>query len=150
MRVRGYLLLGLILASPAASAICIDVPLEQQITKASTVFVATITGASLRPALQNLHDQQAYTVHYTFAVAKIFKGDPTIVATLTTGAQFDDPTDDIFWSLAEQSRYVPGDSILVVADAPGDVAVSSIGCTASRPWTDRTASAVQAILGPAP
>jgi hypothetical protein len=71
MRVRSYLLLGLILASPAASAICIDVPLEQQITKASTVFVATITGASLRPALPNLHDQQAYTVHYTFAVAKI-------------------------------------------------------------------------------
>ena len=85
MRVRGYLLLGLILASPAASAICIDVPLEQQITKASTGFVATITGASLRPELQNLHDQQAYTVHYTFAVAKIFKGDPAIVATLTTG-----------------------------------------------------------------
>src|SRR5690606_24567136 len=118
MRVRGYLLLGLILTSPAASAICIDVPLEQQITKASTVFVATITGASLTPALQNLSDRQAYTVHYTFAVATIFKGDPTIVATLTTGAQFDDPTDDVFWTLAEQSRYVPGDSILVVADAP--------------------------------
>jgi len=150
MRVRNFVLVGLAFVSPAASAICIEVPLEQRIAEASTVFVATITGASLSPELQKFKDGQGYTVHYTFRTVEVFKGDPSIVATLTTGAQYDDQTDNRFWTLAEQSKYVPGDSILVVADAPGDTAVSSIGCTASRPWTSRTATIVKAILGPAP
>jgi hypothetical protein len=150
MKFRSYLFLALIAACPSASAICIDVSLEQQITKASSVFVATITGASLSPPLEQLQDRQPYTVLYTFKVATRFKGDPSIVTALTTGGYFDDPRDDMFWTLAEQSRYAPGDNILVIADQPGDVPVSSIGCTASRPWTDHAETIVKSILGPAP
>ena len=150
MQLRGYLFLALIAVCHSASAICIDVPLEEHIAKARSVFVATITGASLSPAFEQLQDRQPYTVKYTFEVAVRFKGDPSIVTALTTGGRFDSPSDDVFWTLAEQSRYAPGDSILVVADGPGDVPVSSIGCTASRPWSDNTAQIINSIPWLAP
>ena len=91
-----------------------------------------------------LRDKERYVVRYEFVVARRFKGDPSIVPALVTSARFDDPMDAVSWDQAEQSRYVPGDSILVVADG-GEAPVSSIGCTPSRPWNSETQRTVAAI-----
>ena len=121
------------LSTGAAHAACIITPLEDDIAQADTVFVATITRATMDKNPSEMRDKEHYLVRYDFEVVRIIKGDPSIVTALVTSAQFDDPMDDIFWEQAEQSRYVPGDTILVVASA-GEALVSSIGCTPSRPW----------------
>jgi hypothetical protein len=117
----------------AANAACVITPLADDLERAEAVFVATITRATMSKDPAALRDRERYVVRYDFEVAKDFRGDPSIVTGLTTGARFDDPRDEDSWEQAEQSRYVPGDSILVVA-GPGDAPVSSIGCTPSRPW----------------
>jgi len=138
MKLLACVMIGGLLFPVPANAICVDVPLEKDIASARSVFIATITTAAMSKPLSTLRDKEPYSVSYGFVVTRRIKGDPSIVSALTTGARFDDPTDKRFWQQAEQSRYVPGDSILVVADRPGDATVSSIGCAASRPW-DRDA-----------
>ena len=131
-------------------ASCIVTPLEEDIAAAKSVFVATITSASMSKRPSELKEGESYTVRYTFEVAKTFKGDPALVVALATGARFDDPRDAVSWELAEQTRLVPGDSVLVVAAGPGDVPVSSIGCTGSRPWDSKSQRIVATVLAGAP
>ena len=136
------------LAGPASAA-CIVTPLTDDLGRSETVFVATITRADMSKSPAEMRDGEPYVVRYHFEVVKVFKGEPSIVTALTTGARFDDPRDDVSWEAAEQSRYVPGDSVLVVA-AYGEAPVSSIGCTPSRPWDGETQSAVAKFFAAAP
>ncbi len=142
MKILGRVAMLLALPSAYANAACIVTPMADEIASAETVFVATITRATMSKSPQEMRDKEGYEIRYEFTVAKVFKGDPSLVTALITGSRFDDPTDSIFWEQAEQSRYAPGDSILVVAGT-GEVPVSSIGCTPSRPW-DREARRVLA------
>ena len=127
-------MVGLLPLSGFATAVCMRAPLEKNIAEAQSVFIATITNVSMSKKLSELRDKERYSVRYGFEVARLIKGDPSIASALVTAARFDDPSDKIFRYRAEQSRYVPGDSVLVVADEPGDVPISSIDCTPSRPW----------------
>jgi hypothetical protein len=130
-------------------AACIITPLADDLTTSEVVFVATITRATMSKSPAAMRDRERYLVRYDFEVVKVFKGEPSLVTGLTTWARFNDPRDEVSWRQAEQSRYVPGDSILVVAN-PGDAPVSSIGCTPSRPWDGETQSAVANFFAAAP
>ncbi|UHQ18548.1 hypothetical protein LVB87_10035 [Lysobacter sp. KIS68-7] len=130
-----------------ASAICIETPLEPQVAAAQAIFIATITKATLDlPA--DAKEGTWFKVRYNFRVDRRIKGDPTIVTSLITGGAYNDPNSERFVTFAEQSRLVPGDNILVVADKPGEVGVSTLpGCTASRPWNQETYDETRSLPG---
>ena len=144
MKILAALTLATLLAPGTASAICSrtadDTP-EKEISKAAIVFVATINGAQVKRGKDGLPDltrktkhSAYYTVQYSFDVAIPIKGDPALVPYLTTVGIWQDAKAMQFATLAEQSKFVPGDSVLVVADEPGDAPISDIGCTPSTPW----------------
>ena len=138
----------LFVLSPSASAICV-VPVDnsevEKLQIAKTVFVATITKASLGPDYEQLRfgkakqrDRPSYTVEYEYEVAFRIKGDPTSVPFLATSGTYNDPRSEIYLVAAEQSRFVPGDSILVISNKAGPAPVSALrGCTDSIPWNTR-------------
>ncbi|HET7126752.1 MAG TPA: hypothetical protein VFI26_06640 [Lysobacter sp.] len=146
MQPRSYWLFGFLILPYYATASCLVTPLETELHAAKAVFVATITASKLGQPLQTLKDKQHFSVEYAYEVVRRFKGDPSIVAMLTTDDRYHDPASGIFWVAAEQSSYAPGDSILVVADGAGPASVSSIGCTPSRPWTGEVASIATSIF----
>ena|SRR5690606_22597064 len=147
-QVAAITILGAALAGPA-NAVCIVTPLADELGRSETVFVATITRATMSKSPAEMRDGERYVIRYEFEVVKVLKGEPSIVTGLTTGARFDDPRDGVSWETAEQSRYVPGDSVLVVANS-GEAPLSSIGCTPSRPWDGETQSAVAKFFAAAP
>ena len=127
------------LSSPAR-AICVrttDYSREDALAAASVVFVATITEASLAPveSQRGSKDIRWYTVRYKFRVALPIKGDPKAVPFLTTSGVYSDPLQSRFSVFGEQSRFVPGDSILVITDESGPVPISWIDCGDSMPWS---------------
>lgn len=137
------MLLGLV--SIRADAICFVQPLEDDIASAGTVFIATLTAAKMNVPVSELRDGDGFKVLYDFVVARRIKGDPTTVSQLSSGAGYDDPNDGSTYHLAETSRFLPGDQVLVVADAPGITPISRIGCTPSRPWDNETQTSVRSL-----
>jgi hypothetical protein len=147
---------ALLLSLPAtASAICIrpaDYSRAKAIASAKIVFVATITEARVKPDPEEERRRAAktrdlpwYTVQYKFDVAIPIKGDPADVPFLVTSGVWSDPKSGRYRSFAEQSRFVPGDSILVITDTPGEVAISWIPeCTDSLPWGEEARDALKA------
>ena len=139
--------------SPSAEAICVrsvDDTDESRLKKATTVFIATITEAKMardEKGAPELVDRGRnwtyYRVLYTFEVAIEIKGDPSTISFLTTGGLWRDPKEAFFGKLAEQSKFVPGDNILVIASAPGEVPISEIGCTDSMPWNQKAYDLLQ-------
>jgi len=135
----------LLTASISAHAICISPAgrsAENTIRQAKTVFVATITKAYLDPDFQKVSKGDGrvrlrgwYTVRYDFEVTMPIKGQPTSVPFLTTSALYNDPNSKTFKSAGEESRFVPGDNILVVTSDSEPVPISWLsGCTDSMPW----------------
>lgn len=139
------MLLGL---SPQAMGFCArsanDLP-EKVLEEAPIVFIATITTSYLDPNYQELAEakdlesrpwhRKQYTVRYDFHVSIPIKGDPAAIPYLVTGGVYNDPHSKRFGHLSEQSRFVPGDSLLVVARQPGPVGISWIPeCADSMPW----------------
>ena len=144
MKIVAALTALVLLAPSAAHAICsrsTDYTIEDETKDAAIVFVATITEARIArdsaglPELARRGPNWAYyTVQYKFDVAIPVKGDPSDVPFLTTAGIWQDPKEMRFSTLAEQSKFVPGDSVLVIAAAPGSVPISEIGCAPSMPW----------------
>ena len=137
----------LLAASFSASAICVspaDGSAEKTIGQAETVFVATITKAYLDPDFEDVSKGEKkssirtwYTVRYDFVIAIPLKGQPSSVPFLMTKGLYNDPSSKRFKTFGEQSRFVPGDNILIVTNGPGPVPISSVsGCTDSMPWDD--------------
>lgn len=150
MKFSVTLTLAMFAASFSASAICVVPSLHESIAGAQTVFIATITDSTLLTPLKQLKNGDRYTVKYGFVVVKRIKGDPSIVSSLTTGATFISPASEHLDGPAEQDKFVPGDSVLVVASAPGDTPLSTIYCTPSRPWDNATYRLTRSIPGFAP
>jgi hypothetical protein len=153
--VRAIAAAALLLAtlSGPALAVCVvdaDRTEEQAVREAKFVFVVTITAANLDLPIEELRDKKGYTVRYSYRVAKRLRGDPASIPFLTTGGYYDDPNDGKFFDFAEQGRFVPGDSVLVIANAPGPVPISWIGCTPSRPWSSEAAALVKKVFRNAP
>ena len=133
------------LLSARADAGCLLQPLEDDIASANTVFVATITSAKLEVPVPELKTGERFNVLYDFIVARRIKGDPALVSQLSSRAGYDDPHDEVTHHYAETSRFLPGDNVLVVADAPGIAPLSEIGCTPSRPWDEETQRLVRRL-----
>ena len=129
--------------SARADAACLLQPLENEVASATTVFIATITSAKMDVPVSQLKDGDGFKVLYDFVVARPIKGDPATVGQLSSGAGYDDPNDGSTYHLAETSRFLPGDNVLVVADAPGIAPISRIGCAPSRPWDGETQQLVR-------
>lgn len=147
MRLQKRLGLAVLFAmmSANAGAVCLLQPLEDDIASASTVFVATITSARMDVPASELEDGERFKVLYDFVVARRIKGDPAIVTGFSSRAAYDDPNDGSIYHLAETSRFLPGDNVLVAADAPGITPISRIGCTPSRPWDVETQQLVRKL-----
>ena len=161
MRVSATFALLVALSAPA-QAICMrpaDYSELETIRTANTVFVATITSARLGPDYQLLKGDSKrerarpwYTVEYLYEVSILFKGDPASVPFLTTAGVYNDPKGGSNKIYGEQSRFVPGDNILVVASESGPVAISWLrDCTDSWPWDKSSRDLVKKSgLRPAP
>jgi hypothetical protein len=161
VRVPATFALLVALCAPA-HAICtrpIDYSEVETIRAASTVFVATITSVRLGSDYQvvkgDAKRQRArpwYTVEYLYEVSIRFKGDPASVPFLSTAGVYNDPKLDSNRTYGEQSRFVPGDNILVVTSEAGPVAISWLrDCTDSWPWDKKSREVIkEAGLRPAP
>lgn len=137
--------MSIALLSARAEAVCLLQLLEDDIFSASTVFVATITSAKLEVPVPELKSGERFNVLYDFIVARRIKGDPAMVSQLSSRAGYDDPNDEVTHHFAETSRFLPGDNVLIVADAPGITPISRIGCTPSRPWDDEAQASVRSL-----
>jgi hypothetical protein len=149
MRYIAMALCIMALPGPAA-AICLESPLATDMSAAKTIFIATVTGARLDRPLGELKPGDNYAVLYDFTVAKTIKGDPSVVSALSTGGVFNSPSSAVYWDPAEQTKLIPGQSVLVVAQSTGIISVSDIGCTPSRPWDANAFRAVKGLPGLAP
>lgn len=133
--IRSLLTLALIFSSRPAMAICEAKDLEEQVGAAEFVFVATVTTASIQED-SLLKNGEPYRIIYSFVVRESLKGDSSRITSLYTMRVYDDPSDSVSWSQAEETRLVPGDNVLVLAGSAGDVQVGY--CTPSRPLVEET------------
>ena len=126
-------LAALVAVMPAAWATtCVLVPLEERVEAAQIVFVANVTSASASGPFSDLENGDGYRVTYSYEVRELIKGTPRQVESLFTVNTYHDYTSDLTIH-SDETRLVPGDGVLVIADWPGDVQVAS--CTPSRPWS---------------
>jgi hypothetical protein len=135
---RFALLVTLVLAGAgSAQAICVkeaNRTEEQRLREARYVFVAMIESSEIETPRNELRGGRWYSVKYRFSMVRSLKGQPADIPFLVTSGLYNDPAKARYGVFAEQSRFVPGDSVLVVASEPGPVPISWIGCGASRPW----------------
>lgn len=125
-------------------AICEAKDFEEQVRAVDSVFVATVTAASIQEH-SFLKNGAQYRVNYSFVVRESLKGDPSRITSLYILRVYDDPSDSVSWSQAEETRLVPGDNVLVLAGGAGDVQVGY--CTPSRwlvdeAWVTRARAAL--------
>ena len=131
--IRKLILIAVVvLGSNSAEAICAGEPLSQQLRMAKYAFVATVTTARIVTPPALLRNGEDYRVGYTFDVLSRIKGDPTKVTALYSLNVFSDPKATTHFDVAEDVRLLPGDTVLVVADRPGEIQIGF--CTASRVW----------------
>lgn len=122
--------------SSPAFAICMAVPLEDELKAAKTVFLATITESRLVGAASALKHEQGYRTDHVFLVRESFKGDPASVRRVYTTSVYNDPTKDTATYIAEQTYLVPGESVLVMSAGDDAVQVSLCGPSRKRDGVD--------------
>jgi hypothetical protein len=148
---RNSILVLALIATPslASATVCAYVPFEQQIKTAPIVFVATVTASSSSGPFSVLKDGSNYRVIYSFEVRDRIKGDPSSVSSLFTNNTYKAYGSAISWDSPE-TRLLPGDNVLVIADAPGDIQVAA--CTGSRLWdpTPEQLKAIRSLAGAPP
>jgi hypothetical protein len=130
---KHFLPLAVFLLAPgsALATTCVIVPLEQRLNEAQIAFVATVTNATSAGQFATLQTGQNYQVNYQFEVRVRLKGDPSLVTSLFTQNIYHAPDSDLSFS-GDETRLLPGDNVLVLATAPGQVQVAS--CAPSRIW----------------
>jgi hypothetical protein len=131
------LLIFLFVTVPASASSCVIVPLKDQLHKARTIFVATVTSAKAQNKLTALPNGATYRVNYNYIVRERIKGSPRDVNVLFTNNIYRawDSGIDID---GQETRLLPGDSVLVISSSNGDSQVTS-GCSGSRPWSPSSA-----------
>ena len=121
-----------VLAPLAASAtVCQIVPLEVQLKDAPIVFVATVTTATNPHSFVSAKNGEDYRVRYKFEIREHIKGDPSLVPALYTTNIYHAYESDISID-GPETRLLPGDNVLVIADSPGEIQVAR--CSPSRVW----------------
>jgi hypothetical protein len=122
MRLLAILLLAF-LAPAAARASCAR-PADQPWIgdDAQVVFIATITAAKLATPVAELRNfpegREHYRVDYEFEVREVLRGDPANVRLFSQQAYHDLKARPFSYS---EERYGPGENVVVIAQAPGDV-----------------------------
>ena len=134
----------LLLLSGLAGATCVVTPLQEQLHSADSVFVATLTDATIAESPDSLKDRGLYHINYSFVVRERLKGDPTLTRSIYVHGRYDDSGDGRTMHWAEQTRLVPGESVLVLASGAGDVQVGL--CSPSRKLDERELGAVRSAL----
>ena len=132
------------LSSGQACAVCDEVSVRDEVKSSDNVFVATLTGAQLASPAGELRDRQTFRIIYAFVVREGLKGDPTKTKTIYTTNHYDDPTDDRTTHWAEQTRLVPGESVLVITHGSDDAEVSL--CSPSRQLSEYPEALTEARL----
>lgn len=127
-----------------AMAICVETPIEQELKAADTVFVATITESRLVDAPGDLKNRQKQRIRHSFVVRERLKGDPASIAHVYTMGLYNDPLIGSNWRWAEQTRLIPGESVLVVGDGSGEAEVSL--CSPSKRMTEVELEEIRLLL----
>lgn len=138
MRAANRLLLAIAATcfSLPACAICLAVPLEDELKAAKTVFLATITESKLAGAVGKLKDEDGYRIDHAFVVRESFKGDPASVRRVYTTSLYNDPVKNTAVHMAEQIHLFPGESVLVISAGEDAVQVSLCGPAKRRDGVD--------------
>ena len=126
MPLRRVVPLFLALAPSLASAICVESVPARDIKTYPVVLVATITSATLRGPISDLKSRRPYRVDYTFEVIETYKGKKSDVTSLFSIELYHDPKER-HWVMAESVDFVPGDTVLIVAEQPGEVQLAFCG-----------------------
>lgn len=93
--------------------------------------------------IRNPHERRRLTVvRHTVQPEIVFKGDTSTVGAVLSTWQYNDPQATRYVEFSELTTLMPGDTILVVADASGPARYGL--CTASRLWNHETAKVVRA------
>jgi hypothetical protein len=146
---------SLVMMPLTASAVCIIEPLEPKLQLAETVYVGTVVKSALIPSLDELRNtenphqrRRLAVVRHTVQPEIVFKGDPSTVGAVLSTWQYNDPKARIRTDFAELTTLMPGDTILVVAEASGPAQYGL--CTASRVWGPETEKVVRKQFPSAP
>ncbi|CAN7560751.1 hypothetical protein LJR143_003904 [Pseudoxanthomonas sp. LjRoot143] len=121
-----------ILCQPALAITCIDPPLAEQVSNARIVFVATVVSARSRASFGTLQSGDEYRVEYSYEVRRTLKGDPALVTSLFTNNLYRAHDTDVEVNFRDETRLLPGDSVLVVANGAGPAHIAV--CAPSRRW----------------
>jgi hypothetical protein len=138
----------------SAQAICMTEPLEPKLRAADTVYVGTVVRSELVPSLESLRGTKSkwdrlVQVRHTVVPEITFKGDPSQASIVVSRWQYNDPNSKVVVSFAERLAPVPGDTLLVVVEKPGEPAGFGL-CTPTQEWNADSARAVHAVFPPAP
>ena len=115
----------------ASATVCQIVPLDMRLREAPIVFVATVTTATNSHSFASAKNGEEYRVRYRFEIREHIKGDPSLIPALYTTNIYHAYDSDISID-GPETRLLPGDNVLVIADSPGEVQVAS--CSPSRVW----------------
>jgi len=144
---------SLVLMPLTARAVCIVEPLEPELQAAETVYVGTVVKSALIPSLDELRNtenphqrRRLAVVRHTVQPEIVFKGDPSTVGAVLSTWNYNDPKAKVQTHFAELTTLMPGDTILVVAEASGPAQYGL--CTASRIWGPETEKVVRAQFPP--
>ena len=135
-------LLSLLLGS-AASAVCVDVPFDEQVRTADAVFVATLVAAEVVEP-DKLVERSRLITEFGFVVRQVLKGDPHRTRRIYTVALYDDPGDGRIFYHAEGTRLSLGQSVLVLANGSEDVEINL--CSGSRLATTENLKQAKAVV----
>ncbi|KRA45035.1 hypothetical protein [Pseudoxanthomonas sp. Root630] len=144
---------SLALMPVTASAVCAIEPLEPELEAAETVYVGTVVRSTLVSSLDQLrstttpHERRA-EIRHTVESEIVFKGDPSTVGAVLSRGKYNDPKAGRRVTFPELTALMPGDTILVVADASGPARYGL--CTASRLWDRDTEAQVRAFFRGSP
>jgi hypothetical protein len=126
-------------------AICQSIDLNDAISQADSVYVATIIRSEITQKLENLREDvrlQRFTrIEHTVELEFSLKGNPQLHGAVFSNWQYRDPTKRTFGRSSERIRLIPGDSILVVANDEGPTFLST--CSPSRLWDAKTSETVR-------
>ncbi|GAB2511546.1 hypothetical protein GCM10027084_28410 [Pseudoxanthomonas sangjuensis] len=117
-------------AGTASANTCIYKPGVEKYEKATTVFIATITGVDAFPTSTSIGNGDWYRLNYRYLVREVFKGDPSIVESIFTNQIYTTYDAAIVHSM-HLSKLQPGDNVLISAGSSGEVNLS--GCE-GMPW----------------
>ena len=124
---------GLVHARPVDASCVSSETLDDAVSKAPVIFVATILEAKLDSPQETLEDRHAFRTSYKFVIARTIRGNPQVVAEMCS-TQLYHGVRERKWTMAGERSWSVGDNVLVIADGGPSIDIGA--CSWSAPYEE--------------